>query len=223
MTDLIAAGFFARTIRFALAVPLAARRAWETPFLADFVIAAVRMDFTVRAVLVAAGFRFAMVRVRDAALFTDFVAALARAGFARRIVFLGIAFPLTAECAREATLLTVFFAAVVRAGFARRTVFFGIAFPLTACRVREVPVFRAGDVADFVSITTYQLGCRSTEVGNFRLTVSKSERRMQNTLSIDPPIRLFADPKLRSNERSRRAENGDQVSPSHTAPSRQAW
>ena len=247
MTGFIAAGFFARTIRFALAIPLAARRMWETPFLADLVIAAVRVDLAVRAVLVAAGFRLATVRVRDAALFTDFVAALGRAGFARRIVFLGIAFPLTecareatlftvffaaaaragfarrtvflgiafpltAECAREATLLTVFFAAVDRAGFARRTVFFGIAFPLTAFRVREVPVFRAGDVADFVSITTYQLGCRSTEVGNFRLTVSKSERRMQNTLSIDPPIRLFVDPKLRSNERSRRAENGDQVS-----------
>jgi hypothetical protein len=210
MTGFIAAGFFARTIRFALATPLAARRVWETPFLTDLVIAAVRVDFVVRAVLIAAGFRLATVRVRDAALFTGFVAALARAGFARRIVFLGIALPLT-ECAREATLFTVFFAAVARAGFARRTVFLGIAFPLTACRVREVPVFRAGDVADFVSITTYQLGCRSTEVGNFRLTVSKSERRMQNTLSIDPPIRLSTDPKFRPNGQSRCAERGDQV------------
>ena len=56
MSGFIAAGFFARTIRFALAVPLAARRVWETPFLADLVIAAVRGDFAVRAVLVAAGF-----------------------------------------------------------------------------------------------------------------------------------------------------------------------
>jgi hypothetical protein len=161
MTDFIAAGFFARTIFFALAVPLAERRAWETPFLADFVIAAVRLDLAVRAVLVAAVFRLTVVltvvRVRGAALFTDFVAAAARAGFARRTTFFGIALPLTGECAREATLLTVFFAAVALAGFARRTVFFGIAFPFATGRVREVLLFavRVRDVAAFVSITTY--------------------------------------------------------------------
>jgi hypothetical protein len=95
---------------------------------------------------------------REATRFTVFFAAVARAGFARRTIFLGIALPLTAACAREATRFTVFFATVVRAGFARRTVFLGIAFPLTVCRVREVPLLavRVGDVADFVSITTYQ-------------------------------------------------------------------
>ena len=165
MTDLIAAGFFARTIRFALAVPLAARRVWETPFLADFVIAAVRVDFTVRAVLVAAVFRLTVVRVREAALFeaalfTGFLAAAARAGVARRTVFFGVAFPLTAERVWRAVLLLAGFIAAgffARTGFARRTVFFGIAFPFAACRVREVLLFavRDRDVAAFVSITNY--------------------------------------------------------------------
>src|SRR5260370_41873380 len=102
MTGFIAAGFFARTIRFALAVPLAARRVWETPFLTDFVMVAVRVDFAGCDVLVAAGFRLAAVRIREAALFTVFDAAVARAGFARRTVFFGIALPFAAACAREA-------------------------------------------------------------------------------------------------------------------------
>ena len=118
------------------------------------------MDFTVRAVLVAAVFRLTVVRVREAALFTGFLAAAARAGVARRTVFFGMAFPLTAERVRRAVLLLAGFIAAgffARTGFARRTVFFGIAFPFAACRVREVLLFavRDRDVAAFVSITNY--------------------------------------------------------------------